>query len=130
MVVGENVTAAGPATCQVRVGVRVRPLTSKEISEGGRSVVTATNIASFSQRLTQQTIQLDCYKFRFHFIIFCYNLVVDVILVGWNGVHLLKCSIVNVISVVSHFEATVYFHGTVGFFEVLIKIAEAHWLEV
>ena len=88
------------------------------------------NNFNFPQRLTQQTIQLDCYKFRFHFIIFCYNLVVDVIIVGWNGVHLLKCSIVNVISVVSHFEATVYFHGTVGFFEVWIKIAEAHWLEV
>ncbi len=28
-----------PATCQVRVGVRIRPLTSKETSEGGKSVV-------------------------------------------------------------------------------------------
>lgn len=28
-----------PATCQVRVGLRIRPLTSKETSEGGKSVV-------------------------------------------------------------------------------------------
>ena len=43
MVVGENDAAAGTATCQVRVGVRIRPLTSKETSEGGRSVVTANS---------------------------------------------------------------------------------------
>ena len=28
-----------PSTCRVRVGVRLRPLTSKETSEGGRGVV-------------------------------------------------------------------------------------------
>jgi hypothetical protein len=32
-------TAPTPATCQVRVGVRIRPLTSKETSEGGKRVV-------------------------------------------------------------------------------------------
>ena len=29
-------------TCQVRVGVRVRPLTSKESSEGGKVIIDAS----------------------------------------------------------------------------------------
>ncbi|KAL3784329.1 LOW QUALITY PROTEIN: hypothetical protein ACHAW5_000220 [Stephanodiscus triporus] len=42
-------TASTPATCQVSVGVRIRPLTSKETSEGGKRVVECN---PFERRIT------------------------------------------------------------------------------
>jgi hypothetical protein len=39
-------------------------------------------------------------------------------------------ALLNVVTVVSHFEATVSFHGTVCFSEVHITVSNTYWLEV
>ena len=48
---------ATTAPCQVRVGVRIRPLTSKESSEGGKSVVETNPF--------DRTVQLSRRKFTY-----------------------------------------------------------------
>ena len=43
------------SSCQVRVGVRVRPLTSKEIQHGGKSTLTVSPPSSISMGQRQFT---------------------------------------------------------------------------
>ena len=52
-------SASFPETCQVRVGVRVRPLTSKETSEGGKAVIEA-NPFDRSITISKRKFTYDC----------------------------------------------------------------------
>lgn len=47
------------ASCQVRVGVRIRPLTAKETSEGGRSVVIANPYDKTTVTLSKRQFTYD-----------------------------------------------------------------------
>ncbi len=59
-------TTANTTTSQVRVGVRIRPLTSKESSEGGRPIVQSDTLNNTVSLLPQQQKRQFTYDSVFH----------------------------------------------------------------